>query len=269
MASTLIEAFELLVDAEQLAPRLDAAATALAQLTGLDHEQTWLAAARERLETARGVAAARRGLLDRALRLSELESLRGERGKLLQAAIADEVERLQAAITVAGGARSPLLEVLFLDLKVPSLRKCPRPELDKFCTDLERRLASAYAKRILASSYYQAVGANVKAFRTAVATWRNVFVEPPLEGEAAAALRDELAAAGRAVELPVRQARLLAQAALLPAAELLDGAGVLTPAGRKQAKTTTSHPLLETDPPDPLLPNADERQEIAALHGRD
>lgn len=53
MASTLVESFELLIQAEQLAPRLDAAATALAQLPHLDQEKSWLAAAPARLGAAR------------------------------------------------------------------------------------------------------------------------------------------------------------------------------------------------------------------------
>jgi hypothetical protein len=68
---TLVESFELLVHAEQLAPRLAAAQAALAQLPGLDEEKTWLAAARARLATAR--ADTHGALLDRALRLAELD----------------------------------------------------------------------------------------------------------------------------------------------------------------------------------------------------
>jgi hypothetical protein len=256
---TPLDAYTLLVDLEALAPRLDAAAAALQQLPHLEAEQSWLTAARERLAGVRSPAHA--DLLNRALRLSELESEKSERGKLLQAAVADEVERLQAAITLAGSARSPLLEVLFLNLKVPSLRKCSKPELDKFCAELERRLASSYSKRVLGGGTYKAVAPNVVSFAAAVQTWRNVFVEPPLDAESAVPVREELLAAGANVELAVRQARMLAQAALLPAKELLDAAGVVT----KRRKDDT-HPLLETDPPDPLLPTSAERAEIADIH---
>lgn len=259
MPSPLVESFELLIDAEQLAPRLEAAATAMAQLPHLEDERGWLAAARQRLP-----AASYGDLLNRALRLPELESLKAEHGKRLQVAIADEVERLQGAIALAGTARSPLLEVLFHNLKMPALRKCPRAELDKFCTEIERRLASSYTRRVLGTDRYRSVEATVQVLANAIATWRSVFIEPPLEEVEAATVRDELAAAGKAVELAVRQARLLAQAALLPAAGLLDAEGVLTPRGKQK---DLSHPLLEKDPPDPMLPMADERAEIAALHG--
>lgn len=266
MPSTLVESFELLIDAEQLAPRLAAAATALAQLPDLDDERGWLAVACARLDAARVTSYGR--LLDRALRLPELESLKGERGKLLQAEVADQVERLQAGIAFAGGVRSPLLELVFHNLKVPALRKCGRPELERFCSEIELRLTSTYARRVFATERYLPVGPTVKALGAAIGTWRSVFVDPPLDDKAAAPLRVELANAGRGVELAVRQARLLAQAALLPAAELLDAAGVVTAKVKSRGKTVDadSHPILERDPPDPLLPTAAERAELGAMH---
>lgn len=268
MSTTLVESFELLVQAEQLAPRLEAAATALAQLPGLDDEKQWLAAARARLEAAR--VDSHGELLDRAVRLPELAGAKNERGKLLQGAIADEVERLQAGIAYVGGPRSPLLDVAFHDLKVPALRKCGRAELDRFCAELERRLTSSYARRMFKGTPYDAVVPTVKALGAAIATWRGVFVDPPLDETAAAALRDELFEAGRTVELSLRQARLLAQAALLPAAELFDAAGVVTAKARRRGKGADedTHPILEADPPDPLRPTPEERAELAASAGR-
>ena len=41
---------------------------------------------------------------------------------------------------------------------------------------------------------------------------------------------------------------------------VLDAAGVVTAKGKRKL-----HPMLETDPPDPLLPTAEERAELAAL----
>lgn len=266
MSRTLAEAFELLVSAEQLGPRLEAAATALAQLTGLDDEQQWLAAARARLASVQLDTKSLGQLLSRSLRLPDLAAQKNDRGKLLQSNLADEVERLQGAITVAGGARSPLLDTLFMDLKVPAIRKSARAELEKFCIELERRLKSTYAQRLLTSERYASVVPTVTSLRVAIGVWASVFVDPPLEGEAADALREELFAASQAVDLPVRQARLLAQAALLPATELFDAAGVLTAAGKAKRVTTEGHPILEKDPPDPLLPTPEERAEIDELH---
>ena len=161
---------------------------------------------------------------------------------------------------LAGGERSPLLEVVFLNVKIPALRKCARAELVRFCSELEQRLTSSYAKRVLGTERYRGVNPIVKALGTAMAKWSSVVVEPPVEGEVADRLREELAAAARSIELPLAQARLLAQAALLPATELLDAAGVVTAKGKRKV-----HPMLDHDPPDPLLPTAEERAELAAL----
>jgi hypothetical protein len=265
MPPTVADAFELLAQAELLEPRLAAAAAALAQLPGLDDEQAWLAAAQARLAGAR--LAAHGDLLDRALRLPEIDGKKRDRGKLLQGALADEVERLQGGIVHVGGARPPLLDVLFHNLKMPALRKCGAAELERCCVELERRLTSSYAQRMLTSDTYVALTPTIATLARAIATWRGVFVDPPLADPAAAPLRAELIAAAAAVELPLRQARLLAQAALLPAAELLDAAGVLTAKARRRGKDLDddTHPLLERDPPDPRLPTAAEQAELGAL----
>ncbi|CAN5709529.1 hypothetical protein BH11MYX2_BH11MYX2_00290 [soil metagenome] len=261
MVRPLADAFEILVQVEQLGPRLEAAATALAQLADTAEEQAWIAAARRRLE---GLSV-KPDLLARALRLPELVAMKAERGKLLQIAVADEVERLQAAVTFAGGAQSPLLDTLFLDFKVPALRKCSRAELEKFCIEIERRLMSGYAQRLLANDRYKSVQPTVLTLRQAIGVWADVFVAPAMHDAEADVLRIELLEATKVIENPVRQARLLAQAALLPYQELFDAAGVLTPAGKKKA-VSDSHPILEKDPPDPLLPTTAERAEIASLH---
>lgn len=262
MATTLLESYELLIQVEQLAPRLEAAAKALAQLPDLEDEKGWLASACARLEAVR--SAAHGELLNRAIRLPELEGLRGERGKLLQGAIADEVERLQAGITHVGGARAALLEVLFVNLKMPTLRKSSSAETDKFCAEIERRLASSYARRVFSAPPYAALVPTVKSLLAAIATWRSVFIDPPVESDVAEALRTTLLDAAGVVERSMRQARLLAQAALLPAAELLDAAGLLTAKAKRRGKDDPdTHAMLETDPPDPHAPTPTEQAELA------
>lgn len=265
MPNTLVESFELLVEADQLAPRLQAAAAALAQLPDLDEEKAWLAAANARLSAASVTSHGE--LLDRSLRLRELESVKGPRGRLLQEAIAVEVERLQAGITLAGGARSPLMDAVFGSLKMPALRKCNQSELVKFCSELQVRLTSSYAKRILQGEPWKDVAAMVKGYYRAVATWREVFIDPPLADDSpeAVELREALLAAASAVALHIRQARLLAQAALLPAAHLLDAAGLIS--AKRGAKDPDTHPILENDPPDPLMPTDAERAELSAMQG--
>lgn len=267
MSRTLVDAFELLVQAEQLGPRLEAAAKALDRLPGLAREKVWLAEARERFAT---IAPELSGdLLTRALRIPELEGVKGDRAKLLQGELVDAVERLSSGISFAGGSRAPLLDVLYQNVKLPQLRRCGRAELEAFCAEFEKRLKSTYARRMFGTDTYAVVVPTLRELERTIATWRSIFVAPPLSDAEAQPLRDELLAAAGKVDLALRQARLLAQAALLPTAELLDAAG-LTPKGKRRAKEADedSHPILEKDPPDPDLPSDEEREELAKLEGR-
>lgn len=256
---TLIEAFELLAQAEQLAPRLEAAKAALAKKAGLATEKTWLD------EAARRLAAASDGIdaiLTGALRLEELESVRGDRGRMLQVAAVDALDRFHAGITFAGGARSPLLDALYLKLKVPPLRKCSRDEFDRFWVELEKRIASGYVRRMLADETYVVVAPALAELRAAVATWRSVFTAEPLSEDEAAPIRAALEAAAARLDVPVRQARLLAQAALLATKEILDETGLAQKSKRRAEEDT--HPILEEDPPRPDAPTEEERAEMEA-----
>lgn len=268
MLTPLLDAFELVAFAEQLLPRLDAAATELAKLADLAEEKAWLEAARQRMAPAREGTG---DLLVRVLRLPELESVKGEHTKVLQGAAVDALEHLHAGITFAGSARAPLLEALYYKLKIPVLRRCDRDEFEKFCTDFEKRLTSSYAKRMLAGETYKPVAPALKQLHKAFATWRSVFVALPAEDAEAHALRDELVAAALRIEIPCRQARLLAQAALAPLKDLSETAASLQRAKRRGRSAAAeaeedTHALLEQDPPDPALPTTDEQAELAAAH---
>jgi hypothetical protein len=260
MTTPLLDAFELLTQAELFPPRLDAAAAELAKLPGLAAEKSWLAAACER------AAPARRGtedLLVRVLRLPELESVRPERLRILQGLVVDALEHLHAAIVFVGSARSPLLEALYFKLKIPQLRRCDREELERFYGDFEKRLGSAYVRRMLKDETYAPAAVAVAGFHAAFATWRGGFLTDALRETEAEALRDELLAAAQGLDVPLRQARLLAQAALAPRKEL--EAALLLQKNKKRssrAEEEDTHPLLEKDPPDPAAPTFDERAEL-------
>ncbi len=265
MTTASLEALELLVNVERLGPRLEAAAAALAQLPGLTNEKAWLEAARRRLAEVAG--GGDEELVVRALRLPELEAARRDRARQLQGGIVDALERLQAGITYAGGSGAPLLDLLYGSVKLPPLRKCSRDALERFCADFEKRMGSTYARRMFATDTYEVVAPAASELRAAIATWRSVFVAAPPDDAEAEGLRRELDAAAQRLELPVRQARLLAQAALLPTAELLDATG-LTPEAKRRGKDPDTHALLENDPPDPHLPTDEERAELGALMER-
>jgi hypothetical protein len=267
MISSLLDAFDLVAHSEHLLLRLDGAAAELSKKQGLKDEKAWLDVARARLTTARtGIA----DLLTRVLRLPELEPVKEEQARLLQGAAVDAVERLHAGIAFAAGARAPLLEALYGKLKVPVLRRCDREDFEKFCLDFEKRLNTGYARRMFADPSFAVVVPALEQLQQSFATWRGVFSAVPLSESELQALRDELDSVARKLELPCRQARLLAQAALVPLKDLLEDSGLAQKPKRRGSKSSErdedEHPLLEEDPVDPAEPTPPEQLELSQAH---
>ena len=264
MEQSLVDAFELVATSERLLPRLAAAATEVAKVPSLADEKAWLTVAERRLRAA--LAGVAPDLLVRALRIPELEPIKGDHARTLQGTVVDTLERLHGAIVAAGGPRTPVLEMLYLKLKVPALRKCDRDEFNAFCTDFEKRLKTTYVKRMFDDPDFAGAAAAAEGLVRAIATWRSIFVAAPATGEEAAALRADLELASQRLRGPGRQARLLAQAALVPLAEV-DAATLLAlETKRRKGKAAVDeddHPLLEQDPPDPRAPTPEERAELA------
>ncbi len=266
MVISLLEAFDAVSASEQLLLRLELAAAELSKKQGLKDEKAWLDAATQRVASARtGVG----DLLNRVLRLPELEPVREEHARTLQGAAVDAVEKLHAGITFAGGSRAPLLEALYGKLKLPVLRRCDRVDFEKFCADFEKRLNTGYAKRMFADPSFQLVEPVLISLQQAFVTWRNVFSSEILTEVDAQALRDELDAVSRRLELPCRQARLLAEAALVPLRDLLDSSG-LSQKPKRRAKASMSEidqqetSVLDDEPIDPAVPNETELEELSA-----
>ena len=265
MTTSLIEAFEMVSQALTLAPRIEAAAAELAAAQGLVDEKAWIEAARGRLTGASASVGA--DLLTRVLRLPDLEPIKGDQARMVQGAVVDALEHLHAAITFAGGPRSPLLEAIYYKLKIVPLRKCDREEFEAFWIDFEKRLASTYAKRMLKDETYAPVAPALLQLRQAFATWHGIFIGEPASGDEAEQLRAELEAAARRVDLAGRQARLLAQAALAPLKDAAETAALLALKKRRGREDEDTHPLLEQDPPDPSQPTPEEQAELASQRG--
>lgn len=223
MTTSLLDAFDLVAHAELLELRLAATVGELSKREGLTNENAWLEAARTHVARAReGIG----NLSTRVLRVAELEPARAERGRALQGAAMDAAEHVQAAIAAAGGERSPVLEAIFRNLKMPVMRRASRDDFAKFCDEIDKRLGSTYVRRMLADPMFTDVAPSLQNLRDAFAEWRLVFTSgPPTEAEEQA-LRDELLALANRLELPCRQARLLAEAALLPASDLIEPSGI-------------------------------------------
>ncbi len=262
MSTPLLEAFELIAHSRDLARRLEAAAAKLAKRPGHKEEKPWLETGRARLAHAReGVG----DLLDRALRLEELESMRGGRARELQGEVVDALERLQAGIAFAVSPRSPLIEALFFNVKLPVLRKLEREEFERAWREFEKRLGSGYAKRMLADETYAVVTPVLEQALQAYRVWQTAFETTPLDEADARALCEELVTTAHRIDQPSRQARLLAQAALLSMKEILDEHGLTPKPKRRGAPDPDTHPLLEQNPPEPPDENAPTPEEQAEL----
>lgn len=261
--TSLLDSFDTVSHSEQLLLRLESATAELSKKQGLKEEKAWLDTAMQRVATARaGIG----DLLTRVLRLPELESLREEHARTLQGAAVDAVERLHAGITFAAGSRAPIIEALYGKLKLPVLRRCDREDFEKFCVDFEKRLNTSYAKRMFGDASFQLVIPALSQLQLAFTTWRGVFSDQTLSDTDAQALRDELDAVSRRLELPCRQARLLAEAALTPLKELLENSGISHKPKRrsKAVEADDDASLLDEEPVDPSIPSAAELAELSA-----
>lgn len=222
-ALSLLDAHEIIARSEVMLQRLNAALGELENRPGLREEKTWLGAAIDRVARARaGVEA----IVGRAMRLPELSPLREEHARTKQQAAVDALEHLQAGIAFHAGPRAPLLEALFSKLKVPVLRRADRQDFEKFSADFEKKLSSGYAKRMLAEESLAPVQTAAQELRAAFADWREAFSGEPLPPDEARELEAQLIRFAEALELPLRQARLLAEAALAPADELFEQSGL-------------------------------------------
>lgn len=260
---SLLDAFDAVSWSDQLHRRLESACAELSKKQGLREEKAWLETARLRVATSReGIG----DLLTRVLRLPELEPVREDQARVLQNAAVDAVERLQAGITFAAGSRAPIIEALYGRLKIPVLRRCDREDFERFCVDFDKRLNTSYAKRMFADPSYAIVLPTLDQLRHAFATWRGVFSDVPLSEQEAQGLRDELDAAARQVDLPCRQARLLAEAALAPLKELHEDSGLdQKPKRRTKALAELDEDdMLDEPAVDPSAPNAEELAELSA-----
>lgn len=223
MTMSLAEAFDVVAWSQTLLERLETAQGELSKKQGLKDEKGWLMLAIDRLTAARGELG---DLNQRAMRLPELEGAREEHARGLQNTAVDAIERLQAGITFVAGTRAPLLEALFGKVKLPAARRVDREDFERFAADFEKKLASSYCKRMLAESSFAPIVPVVDQVRTTIAAWRGGFSPEPLLPSEEIALREEIVGHARRLELPMRQARLLAEAALAPMKNAFDDSGI-------------------------------------------
>jgi hypothetical protein len=276
MSLSTLEAYDLVRFAEALDSRLAAADELLAGRPGLEREKEWMATALQIVRTERAPAAS---ILEKVRDLPELEEVREEFAFTLHNLWVDTLEKLHAGITFCASSRAPVIEALFPHLKFPQLRRASREGLQEFASNYERRLKSSYVSRILARDDFSFVRPVLDQVAAAYAQWQACFVPVQLPHEQAAPLRAELIALGKKLDLALRQARCLAEAALAPIPEAFESSGLAAKprkrAGRgglaflespeAHASEVGSSEELTPLESDSVEPSAAELAELAAL----
>ncbi len=233
MSLSPLEAYDLIRFSAQLDERLTAAVAELEKKRGLKAEKEWLACAIALLRAAREPS---QGLVEKARGLPGLEDVRDELGGVFQGLWVDALERLLAGITFHAGPRSPVIEAIFPNQKLPALRKASREAALEFAKELERRMKTAYATRMFAEPSFAFALPVLEQLKNAFEQWLAVYSGENMPEEQAAGVRKELVAAAKRLELAARQAKLLAEAALAPCGELFEELGLAAKPKKRSAK---------------------------------
>jgi hypothetical protein len=269
MSLSTLEAYELIRFAEAFEARLVTAHDMIADREGLVPEKEWMTTAHSLVRSALVPAPA---LIERAKDLPELEEAREEFSFQQQNLWVDALEKLHAGITFAASSRAPVIEALFPHLKFPQLRRAPQEAVNEFAAAYERRLKSSYVSRIFAQDDFAIVRPVVDQVSRAYAAWQASLSPANLPDSQTAPLRAELVSVGSKLDVAVRQARLLAEAALVPIPGAFDSTGLAAKPKRRAGRglpfgfdeltpessgEPSAEPSAEEPPEDLEIPNAE------------
>lgn len=233
MSLSTQEAYDLIRFAEAFEARLVTASDTLADREGLDSEKEWMATALKLVRTALMPAPA---LLGRAKDLPELEEAREEFSFQQQNLWVDALEKLHAGITFCASSRSPVIEALFPHLKFPQLRRASQETVNEFAAAYERRLKSSYVHRIFSQDDFSFVRPVVDQVASAYAAWQASLAPSNLPDAQVAPLRAEMISVASRLDVVLRQARLLAEAALVPVPGAFDSSGLAAKPKRRAGR---------------------------------
>ena len=251
-----LEAYDLGRFADLLQSRLAAAQAELSPKRALKPEKEWLAAAAALLQVAREPTA---GLLEKVRGLPELAEVRDEYAAEFQGHWVDALERLLAGFTFHGGNRDPIIEALFPHQKFPALRRADNAGVREYAKDLERRMKSAYVARMLEQPNYSFATPVFEALAGSFARWESAFEGQGMSDEQAVELRKELIGIAKKLDLAVKQARLLAEAALAPVPGMFEEQG-LTAKPKKRTKPAPK-PAKTEEPAEPAKAESADKTE--------
>ncbi|MGC4113752.1 MAG: hypothetical protein QM765_03645 [Myxococcales bacterium] len=233
MALSTIEAYDLVRFADSLQDKLTHANEELAQKRALKSEKEWLTAAAALLKAAREPTA---GLLEKVRGLPELSEVRDEYAAEFQGQYVDALEKLVAGFTFHTSPKDPILEALYPHQKFPALRKAEREAVEDYQKDLEKRAKGAYVARQLGQPTYAFAPPVLQAIAAAFAKWQTAFVGVGMSEDEAVELRKELITDAKKLDLALKQAKLLAEAALAPVNGMFEEMGLAAKPKKRSAK---------------------------------
>ncbi|HKO53219.1 MAG TPA: hypothetical protein VJV79_36165 [Polyangiaceae bacterium] len=204
------EAQDLTAFALQTIERLTAARARFdSEHDEVSEERSWLEAATQRVTA--GLESVQRALLD-AAPLPEFAGARKVKSETLANAWADAVEGVFDAIVANVSANGPLVEALFPHQRFATLRR-PGSSAHNFWLEFERRADSTYVRRLCTDPEYAFLPPLLEAAKASERSLREAAAPRPLPDAEAAPLREAVSVAASALELALRQARSLSEAA--------------------------------------------------------
>ncbi len=260
MSMNLLESYDLIRFADLFQEKLSGAMSELSLKRALKQEKEWMSAAAELLRAARETSL---GLLERARSLPELAEVRGEYAAEFQGQWVDALERLVAGITFHVGPRDPVLEALLPHQKIAALRKAAQDVAQDYAKELNRRLKSSYVSRMLGEPNFAFAAPVFEVLKAAQQKWSSAYEPEELPEAAVAELRKELIAAAKRIDLAVRQARLLAEAALAPVSGMFEEQGLAAKPKRRSVKADKPEKADDDKPAPEEKARADEEPKAA------
>lgn len=226
------EAQDLAALAEVMSERLSLARVDWEANEAELEERAWLEVAQRRV--ASGLANVR-AALDASALLPEFASLRKVRSDTLSSAWADAVERVFDAIVANVSANGPLIEALFPHQRFATLRR-PGSAAQQFWAEFERRAESSYVKRLCADPEYVFLKPLLEEAKASQRALLEAATPKPLPEAHAEQLRMDVSRAAEQLELSLRQARSLAEAAYAKAPSRIAELGLDAKPKRRAAR---------------------------------
>jgi hypothetical protein len=196
-------------------------------------ERAWLEVASGRV--AVGVERVQLALTD-AVALPEFASARKVKSETLSNAWADAIEGVFDAIVANVSANGPLVEALFPHQRFATLRR-PGSSAQNFWLEFERRAESSYVRRLCADPEYSFLPPLLEAARSSERALREALSPRPLPEARALELREAVSLAARDLELALRQARSLIEAAFAATPALVAELGLDAKPKRRAARS--------------------------------